>query len=257
MFISEEFWFDGVFSKDMSILLVTTESEIINNYGFIYSKELESDKTLNNNPYYKIGEENVEDITLYFCLANMNGQSYVWDDFTLERIYDWLVQKDFKPFISKDNPELTYYLKAKKVTRKFTKDMKGYLEIVFQPYTNYAYVDFNKPIKVSRPIEIKINNKSNIEDEYCFPVFEIENLGNEDIVIGNTSLDSEPLVITGLDLNEKIYVDNLLYVVQTDEGLNRFDCCNRNWIKLKKGNNILKLTGNFNITISAKFPIKG
>ncbi|MBS5788147.1 MAG: hypothetical protein KIC98_09585 [Clostridioides difficile] len=74
---------------------------------------------------------------------------------------------------------------------------------------------------------------------------------------GHTSLDSEPLVITGLDLNVKIYIDNLLYVVQTEKGVNRFDCCNRNWIKLKKGNNILKLTGNFNITISVKFPIKG
>ncbi|WP_051599154.1 hypothetical protein [Metaclostridioides mangenotii] len=61
---------------------------------------------------------------------------------------------------------------------------------------------------------------------YCFPIFEIENLSNEDIVIENTSLDSDPLVIRGLDLNEKIYIDNLLYVVQTDEGVNRFDCCN-------------------------------
>jgi len=255
LFISEEFWFDNIFSKDMGILLVSMDSDVLNEYGLTYTEDLEADSTFNNNPYFKGKKETAQTITLCFCLADMNGKAYVWDDHKTEAIFDWLIQEDFKPFVSKDNIELTYYLKAKKIAKKFTKNMTGYLEIEFQPFTNYSYKDFVKPIEVNGTKELKINNSTNTDDEYYFPILEIENLGQGEIIIENTSIDREALVLKYLELNEKIVVDNLLYVVQNTDGVNRFDCCNRSWLRLKKGENLLKFTGKYNVVVKAKFPI--
>ncbi|WP_321145873.1 phage tail domain-containing protein, partial [Clostridioides difficile] len=127
----------------------------------------------------------IEPITLQFCLCSEHGEAYEWDDYTLENICNWFWQREFKPFISYDNIEEIYYLKARKIIKRYTKDKKGVLEIEFQPYTNYAYRSFQKVITVKDTREIKLNNVSNVDEEYA-PVIDIECLKEGDITIRNS-----------------------------------------------------------------------
>ncbi|MCZ1068661.1 hypothetical protein O0984_11610 [Clostridioides difficile] len=258
VFLDDKFLFDNILSESMNIKLVTLgDDEILNEYGLPYEEALKTDNSFNKNPCYLEDETTVEPITLQFCLCSEHGEAYEWDDYTLENICNWFWQREFKPFISFDNIEEIYYLKARKIIKKYTKDKKGVLEIEFQPYTNYAYRNFQKSITVKDTREIKLNNVSNVDEEYA-PVIDIECLEEGDITIRNASIsdnEEDSLVISGLELNEKITIDNLYYTVLNSTGENRFNIVNRKWIRLRRGVNILKFTGNCKVSIKCKYPI--
>lgn len=258
VFLDDKFLFDNISSESMNIKLVTLgDDEILNEYGLPYEEALKTDNSFNKNPCYSEDETTVESITLQFCLCSEHGEAYEWDDYTLENICNWFWQREFKPFISFDNIEEIYYLKARKIIKKYTKDKKGVLEIEFQPYTNYAYRNFQKSITVKDTREIKLNNVSNVDEEYA-PVIDVECLAEGDITIRNASIsdnEEDSLVISGLELNEKITIDNLYYTVLNSTGENRFNIVNRKWIRLRRGVNILKFTGNCKVSIKCKYPI--
>ena len=258
VFLDDKFLFDNISSESMNIKLVTLgDDDILNEYGLPYEEAIKSDNTFNKNPCYLEDETTIEPITLQFCLCSEHGEAYEWDDYTLENICNWFWQREFKPFISFDNIEEIYYLKARKITKKYDKSKRGILEIEFQPYTNYAYRNFQKSITVKDTREIKLNNVSNVDEEYA-PVIDIECLKEGDITIKNASIsdnEEDILTITGLELNEKITIDNLYYTVLNDNGENRFNIVNRKWIRLRRGVNILKFTGNCKVSIKCKYPI--
>lgn len=257
MFISEKFYFNNIYCDDMGVMLVTFNDGIINDYGFSYSEEITSDNTYNNNPYYFEDKKNIEDIVLNICLTDESNNALTWDDMSLEEVCGWLITDGFKPFISEDNLDLVYYLKAKKISKKLTNDRKGYLEVTFQPYTSYAYKKYTKSIVVEKEKDIDVINYSNLNKRYR-PIIEIENLGDELnlITIENTTIDSvEYFEIHGLLNGEKVIIDNLFYTVLNDEGDNRFSLCNRKWIELARGKNKLKICGNCKVTIKAEYPI--
>lgn len=125
MFVSEHFMFDNISSSEKGVISVTQDSDVLNEYGFIYSEELEIDNTYNNNPYYySKSDKSTEDIYINLCRVDNMYNPIEWDDYTIEDIYSWLIKKDFKPFVSDDNVELTYYLKVKKIVKKFNIDKK-------------------------------------------------------------------------------------------------------------------------------------
>ena len=62
--------------------------------------------------------------------------------------------------------------------------------------------------------------------------------------------------ILGLDTNEKVIIDYLTKIVQTDSGINKFNCCNRKWISLKpRVKNTITLGGNCKVKIICEFPL--
>ncbi|CZS10119.1 phage tail domain-containing protein [Clostridioides difficile] len=255
MFVSEHFMFDNISSSEKGVISVTQDSDVLNEYGFIYSEELEIDNTYNNNPYYySKSDKSTEDIYINLCRVDNMYNPIEWDDYTIEDIYSWLIKKDFKPFVSDDNVELTYYLKVKKIVKKFNIDKKGLLEITFQPYTNYSYRKLKKAVTIKKNREVTVTNYSNLDTNYA-PILEIKNLSDEDITVENITIKSERLEIAGLKLNEKIIIDNLMYTVLDENKNNRFNLVNRKWIELKKGENTLKFTGNCEVIINAEYPI--
>ncbi|WP_461195347.1 phage-like protein (plasmid) [Clostridioides difficile] len=257
IFNSENFYFNGRYNRDNGVILVTMDSDILNNYGLSYSEPLKSEANFNNNPYYFSDESEVETVTVMICLVDKYNNPEVWNDYILEDICRWLTTSEFKEFISEDNIENVYYFKMKKITKKFNHLGYGVLVIEFQPYTNYAYRSFQKVITVKNTREIKLNNVSNVDEEYA-PVIDIESLKEGDITIRNSTIsdnEEDNLVISGLRLNEKITIDNLYYTVLNSTGENRFNIVNRKWIRLRRGVNILKFTGNCKVSIKCKYPI--
>ncbi|HEK4853232.1 TPA: phage tail family protein [Clostridioides difficile] len=259
MFISEKFILNKRTSDSMSVILITeSNNDIFNEYGFMYSETIEKVKSYNDNPTFFKGEKDTNEIVLKICLIDENYVPKIWSDYDIEEIYTWIKTDDFVEFISEDNVELTYYVRATKITKKFTDNMEGYLEVTFQPFTNFAYKSDVKSITIKENIERKIiiNNKSNMQEDYM-PIFEITNLGDESTVniIKNTSIEDGQFEIAGIEKNEKVTIDNLYCTVINTEGKSRFEKCNRNWLRLKIGENKLKIIGNCKLTIKSKYPV--
>lgn len=256
MFISSKFIFNGVHCEDMYVSLISMESDVLNKYGFDYSEEITMIKNKRFSSYYLGEQPEAEDITLCMVLSDINDNVMTWDRATLDNVLGWLIQDDFCPFISEDDTDLVYYLKAIKVSKYFTYDMKGYIEVTFRPYSNYGYKHISKTITTETEKEVKLLNGSNVDYEYS-PIITIKNLGDisNEIKIKNLNNNIE-FIIQGLETDELVTVDCLMGTVFNINGENRLANCNREWIKLAKGNNSFKILGKSEIKIDCQFPIR-
>ena len=55
--------------------------------------------------------------------------------------------------------------------------------------------------------------------------------------------------------SEIIYIDNLMGTIRDAKGNNKISNSNRNWIELKKGRNVITVTGSCSIHIESYFPM--
>ena len=256
MFISDNFYLDGIHCDEIGVSLITLDNDIINRYGLDFDREITQHSEVNSNHIYFNEKDNVKSFVLNICPSIDNYRK--WDRNLIDLVYNWVLQDRFMPFISEDDPYLTYYVKPIKIVKYFSSSMEGYLEITFQPLSNYAYNLDVQDVTIEGEKIIKIDNISNIFDEYYYPIIEVENFSDgEDIIIENLSSDSEPMVISGLAKNEKIIIDNSMYVVTNDANENLLCLTNRKWLKLVKGINFIRISGNCNILIKSEFPCFG
>ena len=258
IFYSGNFYLNKIYSKDKSICLATiSNDEILNEYGIQYSEEVTLLKGLTTTSYYTNEIKDVDNIVLELYYTDENNKLLVWDEEKLKDTLEWLTSEHFIPFVSEDNLNLTYYVKAIRIVKKFNYQKKGYLEVTFKPFSNYAYKEFIKPLYIKDEKVVNIYNYSNVEYKYK-PILEIENLGDENTIISfeNLKTHSEPFEITGLKKNQKIVIDMLMGIVQDiDSGENLIHKCNRKWIEMTKGGCEFKFTGNSKIIFKAQFPI--
>ena len=172
MFISSKFIFNGIHCDDMNVNLISFDSEIFNKYGFDYSEEITMVKNKRFSSYYLEEQSEADDITLCMVLSDIDNNAMTWDKTTLDSVLDWLIRDDFCSFVSEDDLDLVYYLKVIKVSKYFTYDMKGYIEVTFKPYSNYAYKRVNKTITTDIETDFKFLNRSNVDYKYnpilCF-----------------------------------------------------------------------------------------
>lgn len=247
-FISENFSFDDIDSKSMGVELVTFGDSFFNQMGTTYSESVDLEGTFLKLPLYTKSQEiNTEDITLNLLLVNKDGTQATWDDMKTTEIMDWLITDGFKPFVSEDDLDVTYYFKVVKIVKKFTVDRTGYLEVTFKPYSNYTY----HRVRQSGNNKIVVNNTSNVDSHYK-PILEIESNSSK-VTITNESISNSPtLEIVGV--TGKILVDNLFRTVQSEDGKNLLSKCNRKWMELKKGVNTISVSGG-DVTVVCEFPM--
>lgn len=258
MFISDKFMLNNIHCDDKGVRLISMESDILNKYGLDYASNIISNKKTKDGTHnYYDDTDSVEDVTLQFTLTDEFCNPITWDRDTLIDIIDWFTCDNFVPFVSEDDEEITYFFRTKSITKMFNANMHGYIEVVFQPYSNYVYKSYTKKIHVENSITINITNESNV-DEYYNPIIEFENLGDQLNIIGikNESLNDEEFIIYDLEPDDKVVIDTLMGTVFNTYGDNLLVKCNRKWTKLKKGRNILSISGNANITIKCLFPLK-
>lgn len=251
MFISPNFTFNGKYSRDFGISIATFEDNIFNELGTEYTEEIEMEHgDTEYNPYYTRSVAEAKDIELNLLMYNPSTMTPLkLEDCDLEDVYDWLITDDFVSFISDDDPEIIYYFKVVNIVKNFTFSREGYLTVTFKPYSNYVYkrVVYNNTIK-NTTIITDIYNQS--REDYA-PIIEVTNLGDSSTV--NSIGD---LTLTGLNNGEKVIVDNLTRLVQLEDGTNKFNCCNRKFLKLdKRKTNSIRLSGNMSIRIICEFPL--
>jgi phage-related protein len=193
--------------------------------------------------------EDVQDIELNLALYNpLTNEPLSIDEINMDEIMDWLITEDYVPFISDDDLEIIYYFKVVNLKKMLTFEKQGYLNVVFEPFTKYVYKREENEQIINGNKTIKIYNESK-EDYY--PIIEITNKGDETTI--NKVNDME---IVNLKKNEKIIIDNLTKMVQSDTKENKFSCCNRKWIKLNKRNETsITFNGNMVVRIICEFPL--
>ena len=133
---------------------------------------------------------------------------------------------------------------------------EGYLEITFQPFSNYAYMKYNKKITVYDSNSFRINNPSASNEVYK-PIIKIKTFEDtpDTIIIENETTGCEPFIIQNLNPNEVITVDSLLGTVYNDKNENLLMNCNRKWLNLNRGENKINILGNAEIDIKCQFPV--
>lgn len=239
-FTSENFWFNDISNKNMNVELITFDNNIFNEMGVSYSKSISVDNNTSKNPYYVENNDDTEDVILNMLLIDELGNPKSWDHYSLTEITDWLITEEFKPFISEDNEELTYYFRVTKISKYFTNDNKGYLEVTFKPYDNNCYYRVKY-----KGTKLNINNPSN-HDDFYYPLIKV----NSGSTISNLTTNEEPFII---ETSVPATVDCDMLTAITDEGANIISKCNRKWLRLAKGKN--KIQSDTEIIIECNFPI--
>lgn len=250
MFIQPNFTFNGVYSRDLGVSIVTFDSGIFNDVGIEYTSDISIEHNLiDYNPCYIENFAETNEIELNLLVYNpMTMKPIDVTNSDLETLYDWLITDGFVPFVSDDDVDLTYYFKVVKIQKVLSFKREGYLRVTFRPYSRYAYRRREYKIDVNGDKEIEIFNLSR---QIYYPMIEITNKGD---IFTINSINN--MKIIGVDTNETIIIDNLLKLVQNSNGENRFNTCNRKWIGLEpKKDNIIKLNGNMSVKIVCEFPV--
>lgn len=256
MFISDKFIFNGVHSDEMGVALITFNTNVLNTYGLNFNSKVSLNKGGKDMSHFVQAEDDIEEIELNIALVNSEYMPIVWDDETIMHITGWLTTDSFVEFISEDNIDLTYYLKTTKIVKHFNHNKEGYLQVTLQPFSNCAYIKYSKEYTFDNPNSFIIENISNLNEMYK-PILQIKNLGDASniITIENTTVESEPFIIQGLDHNEVVQVDSLLGTVYNEKNENLLMKCNRKWLKLTKGKNVINVSGNVEVDIKCQFPV--
>lgn len=250
MFINPNFTFNGIYSKDMNVSIVTFDGGLFNDIGVEYVSDMSVENaTVDFNPYYTESFSEPKDMELNLVIYNpLTMEALDINSVNMEEITDWLCTENFAPFISDDNKDLIYYFKVINLQKVLTFGGKGYLRAVFKPYSKYAYKREIYDMNINGGSLIEIYNCSK---EIYYPKIEITNLGDTSTVNKINNME-----IINLEKNEKIIIDNLVKLVQTEDYVNKFNCCNRKWIKMPpRANMNFNLSGNMNIRIICEFPI--
>lgn len=257
VFHSDKFIFDGKTSSSEGIALVDTSSnDVLMDYGIPFSNKIRVENSFGGNPFYTYEDSPPDTITLEFCLLENDSTGAIWTEEQEERILNWLVQDKFCEFQSMDYPDLYFYLIATKVKKKRNHELRGILEIEFQPYYKHPIKKIKKTTEVSDEKSVTINNSS-ISEKKVYPIFSIEALDNTECIIENTSFkNKKPLKISSLKKGQKIIIDNSMHLVIGENDENLFHLVDRNWVFLIKGINNLKVNGKVKIEIQCNLEVK-
>lgn len=250
MFVQPNFTFNGIYSQDMNMSIATFDTNMFNDIGVEYKSDVTIENNLvEYNPYYVETFSESSDIELNLVIYDSTTMEAIDIDLVdMEQIADWLCTDYFAPFISDDDMDLIYYFKTVSLQKVLTFNNKGYLRVVFKPYSKYAYRRRVKEIDVDGNTSIEIFNHSR---GLYHPIIEVTNLGDT-----NTINKINDMRIIELNTNEKVIIDNLTKLVQTENGINKFNCCNRKWISLKpRTKNIITLGGKCKVKIICEYPV--
>ena len=250
MFIQPNFTFNGGYSKDIGVSIITFDTGIFNDIGIEYTSDISIEHNLvDYNPCYIENFAETNEIELNLLVYNPITMKPI--DITnndLEILYDWLITDSFVPFVSDDDVDLTYYFKVVRIQKVLSFKNEGYLRVTFKPYSRYAYRRREYEIEVDSEEEIEIFNLSR---QLYYPMIEITNKGSYSTINSINNME-----ITGVSAGETIVIDNLLKLVQNSNGKNRFNTCNRKWISLEpKTDNTIILNGRMKVKIICEFPV--
>jgi predicted phage tail component-like protein len=258
MYIETQFQFDDINGDDMGVMLVDINGGM-KEFIFGVNQTIIEEK-ISSKRYLNRVER--EPITIPLTITFKN-QEDKWDYNKRTQLVQWLFQDNYKPLIFADNPTIVYYVIATGDATRFDNYLQqGYATIQMRTDSPYAYSfpisyedhDFSNNAGTTR---ITLINRSNIE-KYYYPEMEVTLVnGATGFSVRNVSDGGNILTFSGLEPTETVYIDNSLGRIISSLGKNvyRLSKCNRKFIRLLQGENVIEITGKCKITFKMQFPM--
>ena len=241
MFNSPDFIWKGKKSKDFFIKILREDTDILHDLGIPYSKDLSHDEGVWTE---KESDAFEFTISLWMCKDSI---PIAWTSDRFKRVKDWLISDSFCEFQSYDNLDYSYRLKVTKIQKRLNHKGYGCIDVTFKSMSNYAY---KKEVVKEMITKTQLIDIHHTTDEIYEPYIVITHLGTKDGIIRINDM-----IITDIEHNETIYIDNKMTSIVNDFNENRLMNCNRKWIELKPGDNQILIEGNCLLEIICKFPM--
>ena len=225
MFSSENFYINGIKNTQLNLYLVSFDSQVLNETGSVFSRGADVDTTNAFNPVVSTSNDDTNEVTLNFALADQNKKALVWTEELITEITNIFTENPVNEFISEDFPTNIFYMICTKITKKFNYLKQGVLEITFKLASMYSYVRKSFKATCTNSTNLIINN---VGVNRYRPIIKVTNKGTTSTtnIIGN-------IEITGLSTNETVTIDNMMLLVYSD-GVNKYDNTNGAWLVLEK-----------------------
>lgn len=174
----------------------------------------------------------------------------------------WLFKDDFREFQTTDDLTKFYYVIATNQIDFMTTDSElGYFQIDFLTNASHAWSRTTRRTfdlsENETSTVINITNYSNVDD-YIYPELEFQLVGNQtSLTLKNLSDGGREFKFTDLTENEKIYVDNEMEQIITDnlQFPFRLGNFNKKWLRLGYGCNQIEVIGKCYLKFRYKFPL--
>lgn len=259
LFINTNFMFDDIDCSEFGIIVVKTNSGMIEMPFGTRRSIIEEKRQFNPVPFFYGVDE--EPLTIKITIAKENDGK--WNYQERRNIIKWLFQKEYKPLISYDNPDIAYYVIVQGDSTRLDNSLEqGYATIELRANAPWGYSYPKSLLNYSRNMllnndTIVIDNRSNIQKFY-YPEVQFEILSGTSFSIQNLSLQGEIFEFKNLQPNEIIYVDNNRKFIISNlekQGVFRRENFNGKWLRLIQGRNRLKVTGDVNLELRLQFPV--
>lgn len=252
------FEFDGIKSSNMGVHIVRPDGgrgEVpIWSSSSISSTQ---DKKRNYVNSYMV-EREVLSFTFNIMLMDTKGIPKPWTPEEISRISKWLIHDTYKELRFGNNPDKLYYAIVVDAQPLYTTHEGGYMEITMETNARHGWSDIfigEYDCTKEQINEIVINAPHNV-NEYYYPEVEVMMYGDTELTITNISDRGHETNIKDLLESENFYMDCEIKQIKSGVPMrNLFANFNRNWVRLKYGENILRVNGKCKIIIKAQYPV--
>ena len=254
-----DFTFNGTSARDMRIKSIRVDESIMH-FPFATPANIGATRLPRSVETYMYSStrENLV-LPLQLMLVDKNGNPTEWKQKNIYEVADWLIQDGYKPLTLGDRTGIIYYAHLLESDMLAHYGNGGILPIQFVTNSPYGWsVPSMETFDLTENTSTTINlvNKSNVLEDYR-PTLEIKNnKASGSIAIQNTTLNTPELKLTGLYVNEVISIDNERELIYTNKPLTNIGTrFNYQFLKLRRGENTIRVDGDCTITVRHQYPI--
>lgn len=253
--LSHRFFYDGVDSARYKLLLGREKQGFEGEISFSQSMNTEDVGSHSDVSYFKGVTRSSRSFEFLLCRwDNSTGQILPMSVRNRMDILDFLIKDHPCEFCSLDNEDIKTYCMFQECDISMNLAQRGYMKVKMIPFSPYSYLNavYNTVLTNNENKTIEIYNKSNVSPYEVYPIieyipkdntleyFKIENLNTHQIL--NVKLLTNP--------SSKYIIYNYNSFIDGE-----YDEISGDFIRLKRGVNNLKFTGNGQFVIKVANPV--
>lgn len=252
------FEYDGIRSTEFGLQIIRLDPGIFSVPMASAKNIIEDENSRVMSPYFY--RTKYQPLTFSLTFTTLDGV------LTTEQLYEicgWLFTNSYRPFVSSESPSKMLYCIGTNQSDFMTTGInsEGYFTIEFRCrdpyYLTLPQIETFDLSDNTTSTTIQVSNYSNVGQDYYMPEIEFELLDDSTAIeIYNLNDGNRKFKMSNLNLLESVYVNNNKKQIISSTGLYRLNKLeNKNWFRLVKGVNNLKVVGKCNLQFKCQFPI--